>query len=114
VLDFSYKEIAEILGINENVVKARLNRARASLTEFFSRRCQWLCEDSTCSCKSRIGFALALDTEILKRVKQQVIEAGVSGEADANIIYKTSIDELYKKFPTVEYWGRNILKEKLG
>ena len=51
VLDFSYKEISEILGISENVIKARLNRARANLADFFSGRCQWLSEDSTCSCK---------------------------------------------------------------
>ncbi len=59
VLGFSYKDISEVLEIEENVVKARLNRARENLTEFFGNRCQWLTESNTCTCKSRIGFALA-------------------------------------------------------
>lgn len=114
VLDFSYKEISEITGISENVIKARLNRARANLAEYFSTRCQWMTKDSTCSCKTRIGFALAFDPEILKRVKAQAVEAGLANEPDMDSVYKSSIDELYKKFPMIEYWGKNILKEKLA
>ena len=114
ILDFSYREISEILGIGENVIKARLNRARTNLVEFFSNRCQWLTEDSTCSCKSRIGFALAYDPEILKRVKEQAVEAGIVSRSDLEADYKQSIDELYKKFPMIEYWGKDILKEKIS
>lgn len=114
VLDFSYKEISEITGLGENVIKARLNRARANLMEFFSSRCQWLSEDSTCSCKSRIGFALAFDPEILKRVKAQALEAGLVSKSELEGVYKPSIDELYRKFPQMEYWGKDILKEKIS
>ncbi len=114
ILDFSYKEISEVLGIGENVIKARLNRARANLVEFFSKRCQWLTEDSTCSCKSRIGFALMYDPEILKRVKDQALEVGIVSKSDLEAVYKPSIDELYKKFPMMEYWGKDILKEKIS
>ena len=114
VLDFSYKEISEIIGISENVIKARLNRARANLIEFFSNRCQWLTMDSTCSCKTRIGFALAYDPEILKRVKAQALEVGIVSKSDLESVYKPSIDELYKKFPMIEYWGKDILKEKIS
>lgn len=114
VLDFSYKEISEILGISENVIKARLNRARANLVEYFGNRCQWLTKDNTCTCQSRIGFALAYDLEILKRVKGQAVEAGIVSRSDLDGVYKQSIDELYQKFPMVEYWGKDILKEKIG
>lgn len=114
VLDFSYKEISEILGISENVIKARLNRARANLIDFFSKRCQWLTKDNTCTCQSRIGFALAYDPEILKRVKEQAYEAGIVSKSDLISVYKPSIDELYQKFPMIEYWGKDILKEKIG
>lgn len=113
VLDFSYREISDILGISENVIKARLNRARANLVEFFSKRCQWLSEDNTCTCRSRIGFALAYDPEILKRVRAQAVEAGIVSREDANLVYKESIDDLFKKFPMIEYWGKDILKEKI-
>lgn len=113
VLDFSYKEMSEILGISENVIKARLNRARANLVDFFSKRCQWLTEDSTCSCHTRIGFALAYDPEILKRVRSQAVEAGIISKEEVSSVYKHSIDELYKKFPMIDYWGKDILKEKI-
>lgn len=114
VLDFSYKEISEVLGIGENVIKARLNRARASLLEFFGSRCQWLTTENTCTCRSRIGFALALDPEILRRVKAQALEAGIIGEAELNSVYKQSIDELYRKFPMIEYMNAGRLKEKIS
>jgi RNA polymerase sigma-70 factor, ECF subfamily len=113
ILDFSYRDISEILGIGENVIKARLNRARASLMEFFSSRCQWLTEDNTCTCQSRIGFALALDPEILRKVKAQAVDAGIVSEAEMYAVYKPSIDELYRKFPMLEYRNQE-LKEKLA
>lgn len=114
ILDFSYKEISEILGISENVIKARLNRARANLVDYFSSRCQWLSENGTCSCHSRIGFALAYDPEILKRVKAQAMEAGLLSKAEDEMVYKHSVDELYAKFPMLEYWGKDELKEKIS
>lgn len=114
VLDFSYKEISEILGITENVIKARLNRARANLVDYFSNRCQWLTNDNTCTCQSRISFALAYDPEILKRVKQQAFEAGIVSKTYFDEAYKPSIDELYQKFPMLEHWGKDILKEKIS
>lgn len=114
ILDFSYKEISEITGLGENVIKARLNRARVNLMDYFSGRCQWLCDESTCKCDTRIGFALALDPEILKRVKEQAIEAGIASASEMNEVYKPHIDDLYRKFPTLEYWGKDILKEKIG
>lgn len=113
VLDFSYRDISEILGIDENVVKARLNRARASLMEFFSHRCQWLTEDNTCTCHSRIGFALALDPEILRKVQAQAVEAGLVSEEEVRAVYKPSIDDLYRKFPMLEYRNQELL-EKLA
>lgn len=100
VLDFSYAEIAGILGIGENVVKARLNRARRSLAEYFSKRCQWLTDDHTCTCRTRIGFALAYDTEMLKRVREQAAVAGTDGGA-SRALY--TVDELYGMFPEFQY-----------
>lgn len=111
VLDFSNKEISEIVGIDENVVKVRLNRARNSLLEYFSKRCQWLTKEGTCTCKSRIGFALAYDPEILRRVKAHALDVGVVNQSDIESTYHTNIDELYQKFPQIEYWGSNSIKK---
>lgn len=103
VLGFSYDEISEVLGISNNVIKARLNRARTNLSEYFSNRCQWLTKDNTCTCHSRIGLALAMDPEILKRVEAQAIDIGMVKKSDADMVYTKNIDELYKKFPMIQY-----------
>ena len=72
VLRFTYREIAEVLEISEAVVKSRLHRAHASLEKFFRGRCQWLNpEHPTCTCRSRVGFALAYDPELLGRVRMK-------------------------------------------
>lgn len=103
VLGFSYDEISEVLGISNNVVKARLNRARKNLNEYFSNRCQWLTKDNTCTCHSRIGIALALDPEILKRVEAQAVEVGIVNKSETDMVYAKNIDELYEKFPMIKY-----------
>jgi RNA polymerase sigma factor (sigma-70 family) len=112
ILGFSYKDISETMEISENVIKARLNRARQNLIEFFGNRCQWLTENNTCTCKSRIGFALALDPEILNRVQMQSYYAGLIEKADITSVASQSIDELFKKFPMMEYKVKN-LKDKI-
>ncbi|MBL8028922.1 MAG: RNA polymerase sigma factor [Fibrobacteres bacterium] len=111
VLDFSHKEISDIIGLDENVIKVRLNRARNSLLQYFSKRCQWITKDSTCSCKSRIGFALAYDPEILKRVKAHAHDVGIVSSRELESTYSANIDELYQKFPELEYWGSNSIKK---
>lgn len=103
VMDFSYNEISGMLRIDQNVIKARLVRARANLVKYFGGRCQWLAECPTCSCHSRIGFALAMDPEILKRVEAQAVGAGIIAENSAHTVYKQNIDDLYRKLPMLEY-----------
>lgn len=112
VLGFSYKDISQVLEIEESVIKARLNRARENLIEFFGKRCQWLTENNTCTCKSRIGFALAYDTEMLSRVKMQAYEVGLIKKSEMDHVTTQSIDELFKQFPMMEY-KVNKLKEKI-
>ncbi len=70
VLRFTYREIAEALEVSAPVVKARLHRAHAAMEKFFRGRCQWLNpDDPSCTCASRVGFALAYDPELLGRVR---------------------------------------------
>lgn len=114
VLDFSYEEISNITGVNTNVIKARLNRARNNLTQYFGKRCQWLTKDNTCTCKSRIGFALAYDPEILRRVNYQAMAIGLVSKEELEKVYASSIDELYRKFPMLKYNIKEALKEKIG
>jgi len=112
VLDFSYDEISGILGVSRNVIKARLNRARINLKDYFSKRCKWIDPDNPCSCKSRIGFGLAYDPELLKRVRIQAVKSDNQALHGDNKTYQENIDILYSKLPSIDYNGQD-LKEKI-
>ena len=110
ILDFTYEEIAAVLEVPESVVKSRLHRAHAKLEKYFSGRCQWRDPDhGTCSCQSRIGFALSMDPEILRRVRMQALKT----ETDAVYLgyvarQVQSISELYRRLPTLEYKAESV------
>ncbi len=110
VFGFTYGEIAEVLQVSENVVKARLHRAHDKLEKFFRARCQWLNpENATCSCKSRVGFALAYDPELLGRVRLKA-RATTSDKAYVEFIRRQvdEISELYAGLPHLAFKAENL------
>lgn len=111
ILGLSYSEIAEIVGTSENVVKARLNRARESLSELVAQKdktCLWLNENKTSCCKSRIGAALAMDSDLLRRVKTQAFQAGYITREEMGLPAPRTVDELFKKFPELVYHAKDL------
>lgn len=112
VLDFSYDEISGMLGVSKNVIKARLNRARENLKSYFLKRCRWIDPDNPCTCESRIGFGLAYDPELLRRVKMQAVKSYGDDIYSKNATTEKDIDELYLKLPSINY-DRQALKEKI-
>ncbi len=110
VLGFTYQEIAEVLKVSESVVKARLHRARTKLEKFFRARCQWLNpENASCSCKSRVPFALAFDPELLERVRMKAMKT----DSDSAYIQFVSrqvdeIGELYGKLPHLVFKAETL------
>ena len=110
ILDFTYQEIAAVLEVPESVVKSRLHRAHAKLEKYFQGRCQWRDPDhATCSCTSRAGFALAVDPEILRRVRMQALKT----ENDAVFLgymarQVEDISELYRRLPNLEYKAATV------
>ncbi len=71
MLGFSLDDIARILEIGKNTVKARLQRAKSALGTYFSGRCQWVEGGGDCSCESRLGFALAAAPEIIQKLRNR-------------------------------------------
>ncbi len=105
ILGFSHAEIAGVLEMSENVVKARLHRAKAKLEKYFSARCQWLNPDKPgCTCRSRVGFAIALDPEILRRVRMNALASQENAQF-AGFMSKQveSVSELYERLPPLRY-----------
>jgi len=110
ILGFSYPDIAEVLGISQNVVKARLHRANAKLEKYFNARCQWLHPDHPqCSCRSRVGFALALDPEILRRARMRALASAQEAEYAGFLSRQVeSVSELYRRLPRLQYEAETV------
>jgi RNA polymerase sigma-70 factor (ECF subfamily) len=110
ILEFSYEEIARVLEVPESVVKARLHRAKAKLEKYFTARCQWLNpENPGCTCQSRVGFAIALDPEILRRVRMNALGSPETAQFAGFVSRQVeSISELYEKLPPLRYKAETV------
>ncbi|WP_366924510.1 RNA polymerase sigma factor [Metallumcola ferriviriculae] len=99
VLDLSYQEISDTLGISENVIKARLHRARISLLSHFQNKCQWYIqgEPSSC-CREKAGYILTQDTEALKRVFEGMKDCNSDNEnANTSEQECQKLEQIYKQ-----------------
>ncbi len=111
VLDFSYKEIADILEIPMSSVKARLNRIKAKVEGFFADSCQWLCAGSgknageaRCSCDKKIGIALALKPDLLRNVKAAALDHDASSSVGSILTEQyPDIHSMYDKLRNADY-----------
>jgi len=110
VLDYSLGEIAAVLEVSENVVKARLHRARKNLNTYFSKRCQWFDRNNPCTCSSRIGFALALRPELLQRIRMKAPKTATDRMyADYVRRQVRDVVEMCGDFPELEYKTETLL-----
>lgn len=62
LLDPPNRDVAAILGCSLGAVKARLHRARRTLTSFLERRCQWIDGSNQCQCHKWIEQAIEAET----------------------------------------------------
>jgi RNA polymerase sigma-70 factor (ECF subfamily) len=104
VLNFSLDDISTILLIDKSTVKARLQRAKANLKSYFQSRCQWILGgEGTCSCHSRIGFALAFAPDILKRLRDYDQYDDTKKLVRSTLQNIQNIDEVYQSLSTEDY-----------
>jgi RNA polymerase sigma-70 factor (ECF subfamily) len=104
VLDFSLDDISAILQIDKSTVKARLQRAKSNLRSYFRSRCQWIPGgESTCSCRSRIGFALAYAPDILKRLRNYAQDINTRNLVRSTLQNIQNIDAMYQSLPIEDY-----------
>lgn len=103
VMGFSLDDIGGILELDKSVVKARLQRAKSQLKNYFRGRCQWTGGSGTCSCDSRVGFALAFAPEIVKRLQEKTQDKETRDLVGATLHNVVDIDEMYRKLPVEDY-----------
>lgn len=108
ILGFPLDDIAAILEVKKNTVKARLQRAKASLKEYFSGRCQWLEDGGDCSCESRLGFALTAAPEILQRLRNHPPDPESKKVVKNALEQLDDIDSLYSRLPDIEYQAKSL------
>jgi RNA polymerase sigma-70 factor (ECF subfamily) len=103
MLGFSLDDIARILDIGKNTVKARLHRAKTALGSYFSGRCQWVEGGGECSCESRLGFALSAAPEIIQRLKNHPPDKKMKSIMRTTLREIDDIDDVYNHLPMEEY-----------
>jgi RNA polymerase sigma-70 factor (ECF subfamily) len=103
MLDLSLDDIALVLQIDKNTVKARLQRAKTALGAYFSGRCQWLGGKTNCSCESRLGFALSFAPEILRRLKNRPLDRATKSTIRSTLGKVLDINEIYRSLPLEDY-----------
>ena len=115
VMKFSLDDISAILQNDKNTVKARLQRAKANLRAYFRGRCQWIIGgESTCSCHSRIGFALAFMPDILKRLRNYDTYEDTRELVRSTLQNIQNIDDVYQSLPVEDYKSDMLMKYLQG
>ena len=110
MLSFSLDEIAEILEITKNTVKARLHRAKTALGRYFSGRCQWVEGGGDCSCESRLGFALSAAPEIIQRLRNYPPDRKIQSVVRRTLGEIRDLDEAYRQIPMEEFNSESVLQ----
>ena len=103
MLGFSLDDIAGILEVNKNTIKARLHRAKAALEDYFSGRCQWVEGGGECSCESRLGFALTAAPEILQRLRNHPPDKNIQSVMRTTLKEVDDIHDVFRKIPMEDY-----------
>jgi len=102
ILGFSLDEISAILETSKGVIKARLQRAKTALKTYFDGRCQWTSKDPSCSCESRIGFALSFAPDLLKRLKNVPPDRRTKALVEETLASAGTVDEFYRRLEPEE------------
>jgi RNA polymerase sigma factor (sigma-70 family) len=110
VMSLPIKAIAEVLDVEENVVKSRLHRAKKNLIEYFRNNCGCVCEDNKCSCRSRIGFALAYAPQLLDQVRSRAYDSRTKKMIKETVKGIPDIDLVYKNLRMHEYNNASLLE----
>lgn len=100
IIHLSYKEIGEILDIEENAVKARMDRIKKRIVTDFSKRCSIHNKDGICKCKATLKYVLHSFPQILNNISGNTEFISEIEDAFRNA---DKIELLYEKLPYLSY-----------
>ena len=103
ILDFSLKEISEILQIDIGSVKSRLSRAKQNLQKHVKDRCQWHNEKADCSCVKCMGFAFKETPDLIYRMRDIINRPEYYREAAEQVNSRGDLEDIFHRLPRLEY-----------
>ncbi len=101
-MKLSIRDIAHVLEIDENTVKARLHRAKNNLVKYFKSQCCYFNSSANHSCRSRIGFALQYFPQIIDNVKNRAEDKKTKELISETLKQVKDIDEVYRLSPEAD------------
>jgi RNA polymerase sigma factor (sigma-70 family) len=108
ILDLSGPEAADALGIEPEVFRKRLERAREAVTTFVQRNCGIVSDDAVCSCPRRVANAIRLGRVQVaapqfagRSISFQEIKATVRAASDARRVLELHRSN-HPREPTVD------------
>lgn len=98
VMGLSQREIAEVLGIAANAVKASLFRARRRIDGYLNDRCEFIRQGNPCSCRQWVRFGLERGivakpsdgVELARRADR--VRAEIGAILDMRSLYRVAFD----------------------
>ncbi len=112
LFDFSYREIAYILDVTEDIVRSRISRARTNLKRHFEKRCSWINPANPCTCESRAGEAIAKYPSLLSTLRRRTSRPEYNRMIARQIGKKIeSEDDIIASFPLLDHKARTSLKK---
>lgn len=100
IVHLSYKEIAEVLEIEENAVKARMDRIKKRIKNDFTQRCSIHNKNGTCKCKATLKYVLKSYPQILNNISGNT---QFIGEIEEAFRHADKIELLYEKLPYMKF-----------
>lgn len=105
ITHLSYKEIGEVLDINENAVKARMDRIKKRISTDFHKRCSHHSPTGTCKCKATLKYVLQSYPQILNNISGN---SDFIDEIEEAFKHADQIELLYEKLPYLQFEREKI------